>query len=245
MDIELIKILNKVQILSTNKEYNYNKMECINSKPALQAGNENLIEYRTLLQLHCMNCKPENIIKKIENYAENREPFDWIYNGKYMGEFVIDSIEKNIEKQIKDVIIYAELTVNLLENQTDKEFKEQIIGNTDLSGFLQYEENSTILKDFENDIKTNITDSITNNIINGIATNNMSETAINFLKMASNKIAKDIKNGKITDIYNTVYDYKNIIQNSTTLSKTDTDNLAEQINSIPEIMLNTCLRSSG
>lgn len=243
MDIELIKILNKVQVLSTNKEYKYNKMECINSKPALQAGNENLSEYKILLQLHCMVCNIKKIIEKIENYATSRQSFDWINNGKYMGEFVIDSIEKNINKQIKDIIVYAELTINLLENPTDKEFKEQISGKTDLSKILQYEETSNVLNDFEKDIKTNILENITHNIINGITAENMSDTAKNFLETVSFNVAKNINDGKIIDIYNAVYDYQKLIQNSKVLSKTDIENLSEQIKLMPEIMLNTVLRS--
>lgn len=243
MDIELTKILNKVQVLSTNKEYKYNKMECINSKPALQAGNENLTEYGILLQLHCMICNPKKIIEKIENYAASRQPFDWIYNGKYMGEFVIDSIEKNIEKQIKDLIVYAELTINLLENPTNKEFQEQINGKVDLSEFLQYEESSNFLKDFDNDIKTNIFTTIKNNIINGLETDNLSDVTKNFINTISSRIVADIENGNITEIYDTVSQYQDVVENSKVLSSSEIEKLTKQINLIPNLMLDTVLRS--
>ncbi|MGN0014953.1 MAG: hypothetical protein ACI37T_05990 [Candidatus Gastranaerophilaceae bacterium] len=243
MDMELIKILNKVQILTTSKEYIYNKMECINSKPVLQAGNENLTEYRVLLQLHCRTSNPNKIIEKIEDYASKRKPFDWIYNGKYMGEYVIDNVEKNIEKQIKDLIIYAELTVNLLENPQEQEFQEQIIEEPDLTDFVQFDEASNVLKEFDTNINTVIFENIKTNIVNGISLENLSSAAQDFLNTLSDKVISDISDGKITDIYNTVSDYQNTLENSLVLSSSEVENVKNLINTIPELMLETGIRS--
>lgn len=243
MDIELIKIFNKVQVLSSNKEYIYNKMECINSKPVLQAGNENLLEYRVLLQLHCRVSNPKKIIETIENYAAKREPFDWIYNGKYMGEFVIDNVEKNIKKQEQDLIVYAELTVNLLENPTNKDFQEQMPGDADLSQYVQYYETSNIFKDFEKEIQKKVVENIKNNIINTTITDNISATSQNFVNTVSCKILDEISEGNITDIFDTVAGYKKIIDNSDSLILSEKEKITNIINKIPEKMLDASVRS--
>ena len=38
-------ILNRLEDLTVKQVFKYNKQECINSKPVLQAGNEELKEY--------------------------------------------------------------------------------------------------------------------------------------------------------------------------------------------------------
>lgn len=244
MDLELIKIFNRVRILSTNKIYKYNKQQGINSKPSLQRGNENLTEYKVDIQLHCMFCNPVKMIEKIDEYAKNRKSFDWIYHGKYMGDFVIDSVEKSIEQQIKENIIYARLRVNLVENPIDKTFKEQLIGQADISKYIQFDINSTVIQDFDKGIQNSILENIKNEILKN-ETEGISDKARQYINYIREEIIQDITKGDISNIYNRIWNYSEIVEKSNTFKVEESKEIEQEINKIPDAMLNSCLRNGA
>lgn len=246
INYELNKMINRVQELSTKKEYTYNKMECINSKPALQAGNENLIEYNIKLPLHINFCDVEEWISIIEQQAQSREPFDWIYHGKYMGLFLIDSVEKSYQNRINDIVIYAEVSFNLLEVPVYEEFLEQIPLEIDLSEIEQYEENSNKFKSFAQKVKDAVVNSVKDAVATSFVSDNLTEASKEILSSSFEAIVGDFKNSNdITSIYTRVTELAKHINQNKAVDLADILTVNEIIKEIPLKALNASLRQGG
>ncbi|MCD7780406.1 MAG: phage tail protein [Candidatus Gastranaerophilales bacterium] len=240
----ITKILNRVQVLSTIKEYNFNKLNCINSKPLLQAGNENLIEYKCFLPLHCNFCNPQNVIERLEDYAQTREPIDWVWNSEYMGMFVIDSIEKSVQNQIKGNIIYAELNFNLLEYPVDDNFLDQLTEEVDLSDVEQYTSSSNKFTAFAQTVKDSVVSNMQEAVTGSLLSDNLSTAAQSLLSTITDDICSDLSGFSITEIYNKADNYVDIISGSSSLTTSDITSLVSQVSSIPDLVLNSALRCS-
>lgn len=239
----ITKILQRAQIVSTNYIYKYNQMPCINSKPVLQVGNEELLSYKINIPLHFSFCNPKSILKTLKEQAETKEPFDWIYQKEYKGSFIIENIEENIEKQVNDVILYANISLNLLEYPTDEEYKEQKENKVDLEKYEQYSEDSSKLKNFAKTIKNSITNNLKDAILNPTLSTDLSQRAKEIYSSVANGVISDISNDNLIDIYNTVSNISNSIKNNQSLDFSDIENLKDAINSIPESILSAGLRS--
>lgn len=239
---KLTKLLNRVQVLSTAKKYAYNKMDGINSKPDLQQGNENLLEYSVNLPLHIYFCDIEESISIIEDAAKSRTSFDWVYQGSYMGQFVIDSVEKTIQNRAGSIVIYAELTFNLLEVPADGLFREQIAENADISGVEKYSETSNKVKSFVKKAKEIIVSDIKESISNGVVSDNLPDAAKELASNAAGAILRDINNGSITDIYSKTRQIVSNITTSGNINLTDIKLAAEVISDIPKNVIKTALR---
>lgn len=238
----LTKILDRVEISQNKRNFTFNKQERINSKPVLQAGNENLAEYNCTLQLHVQFCNPKTIINMLENRAESREPIEWIYKKEYKGMFVIDSLEKTVIKQIKDTILYAELNFNLLEFPQDEDFEQQITGEADLSNVEQYSSKSNKIKDFAKKVKDSVSENLKETVMSGTISDNLSDSAKEIFSTVAGDVVNDITGGNITAIYNIAQSYADKIEGSSSFGFSDVKELIAAITSIPDMVMNTALR---
>lgn len=238
----LSRILNRVQILSTDSIYSYNKLERINSKPLLQAGSENLREYNVSLQLHSSFCNPKEIIQLIEDQAASRTPFNWNYNSEYMGTFVIDSIKKVIQNQVKGFIIYAEVIFNLLESPDDEEFKEQLNNKPEIDEAELYGAESNKFKDFTSKVKSSITQNMNNAVATSLVSDNLSDAAKELLSEITSAVIKDTSGVNISELYNKADYWADKVRSNSSLELSDIEVLYQAVKSIPDIMLLNTLR---
>ena len=243
---ELLKILSRVQNYTVKKEYTYNEMDGINSKPAIQRGGENLLEYTLKVPLHINFCNPEEWISIVKNQAKTGEPFDWVYNGKYMGQFVISTVEENICNRIKEIIIYAELTVTLLENPVDAEFKEQ--DESSVSGVQeteQYSDNSNKFKKFLKNSKETIKNNIKEAVATSLVSDNLSDAAKELTASSFEAIIKDASGGNVTSIFKNTYDLAQRFMDNRKLDLSDLREINNMLNNTPKNMISAALRKGA
>ena len=240
----LTKILDRVEISQEQRNFNFNKQERINSKPVLQSGNENLQEYNCTLQLHVQFCNPKTIINILENRAESREPIEWIYKKEYKGMFVIDSLEKTVIKQIKDTVLYAEVNFNMIEYPQEEDFEQQIQGEADLSDIEKYSSKSNKLKDFAKKVKESVTKNLKETVMSGTISDNLSDSAKEIFSTVASDVVSDITGGNITAIYNTVQSYADKIEDISSFTFSDINELITAVASIPDTVMNTALRGN-
>jgi len=217
-------------------------MSSINSKPELQAGNEELLQYRLNLILHHSFCNPQKMLDLIKDYAKNRTSFEWIYKNKYMGDFVIDEIEEIITQSINDVVLSAEINFNLLENPLDSEYKEQILKTPDLSNFEQYSESSNKLSEFKNKIKSSINKNLQNAINSATLSDNLSDRAKEILSSATSGVLSDISGGNVTEIYSKLANIKDSLNNVNNIDYQDLTAIKDVITTIPDRITDSILR---
>ncbi len=239
----LTKILNRAVILSTKHVYSYNKMSCINSKPNLQQGNEDLLEYSINLPLHISFCDPKEIINILIKQAESREPIEWIYHSEYKGDYVISEVEETIENQINNIVISAQVTFNLIEVPADKEFKEQEEGKANLDKYEQYSQNSNKFKDF---LKTT-SDSIKQNAIEALneptLSDNLSQRAQEIFATIKTGVISDITNNNVINLFDNLNSITDRLTTDKTLDFSELEELKEAVNSLPSVFLDSALRS--
>lgn len=233
-------ILNRIEDLTVSQVYKYNKQECINSKPSLQSGNEELKEYNCELKLHADFCNPKRIIDILKKQQESREAFEWIYRGEYKGSFVIERLEEQEISRLKDVLIFAKINFNLIEIPQELEFEQQKTGEADLSQYEQFSENSNRLKDFALQAKNLVTENLKNTVMNIALSENLSDSAIEIFEQVKNGVINNIENGNIADIYSDIQNYSNIIERSN-VETSDLKVLLTSINSIPQNILHSAL----
>lgn len=229
-------ILNRLEDLTVKQVFKYNKQECINSKPALQAGNEELKEYNCMLQLHASFCNPKKVIDILKKRQESREAFEWIYRGEYKGSYVIESLEEQEVTRVKDLLIFARVNFNLIEVPQSLEFEQQKTGTVDLSKFEQFGENSNRLKDFAVQIKETTVENLKNSVMNLVLSENVSDSAFEILEQIKNGVINVIENGNIADIYSNMQKYSEIVQRGN-IETSDIRVLIGAITSIPQKML--------
>lgn len=240
----ITKIINRAQLTPVKKVYAYNKMACINSKPALQAGNENLEEYSARLQLHYSFCNPKKIIETIEKQAQSREAFDLVHNKEYRGLFVIDSVEKIKTTQIKDVVLYAEIVFNLLEFPFDEEYKEQLNEVPELGNLAQYGENSNRVLDFAKKVKNSVVENLQDTVMNAPLSDNLGDRAREIFESVKSGVMADIGRGDVSGIYGSL---DNILNNLSQggiadINYSDLEVLKESVSSLGDIVLNAGFR---
>ena len=237
----MTKLLNTAEVITTGKEYSYNKTDLINSKPALQTGNENLIEYPIALKLHISFCNPEKVIEMIEKYAQSRDVFEWVFYGKYMGEFFINSFQKKIITHFKGTIIYAEVNINLIENPDTKEFEEQKNNEVDLSDFEQHSENSSKLKDFAKKVKDSAIKNLKQTIIEGNISDNLSDAAKEVFSSVSNSVIQETIDKNISDIYSVTSNILENLNGTSTLNVSELEEICDLIKKMPDNIIKTAV----
>ncbi|MGN0192986.1 MAG: phage tail protein [Candidatus Gastranaerophilaceae bacterium] len=126
MAVDLEKIFDRTEAIETTREYKVNEHETIGRKPHISAGGEVLARYSLPIKLHAAFCNPEEVIEEIEKKAETRANFNYFQHGTYIGDFVIEKIQKKIVKKINKKVFYAEITVDMVEDPDSiTEFKDQ------------------------------------------------------------------------------------------------------------------------
>lgn len=237
----MLKILKMAENITERKEYVYNKMPCINSKPCLQRGNENLLEYEISLPLHHQFCNPRKVIETVEECAKNGDIIDWVYQKKYMGQFVVTYFENSLTRVLRGTIIYAEIKFTLLEVPLDSEFNEQ--GEEDsLDEIEQYSENSSKLQEFRQTVQASLVENVKENILTACVSTSLSDTAKELVTSVANGVISDLSGVNITDIYNTAQNYMTSITNSGILNANDAEEAVKTIAAIPNLLVEGALR---
>ena len=237
----MLKILNMIEAPSTKKEYTYNQMPCINSKPALQRGNENLLEYAVFLPLHFSFCNPKKVIETIKKCALNGDKIDWVYQKQYMGQFVINSVEKTLTKALKGTIIYAELNFNLLEVPPDPDFKAEGKGSM-IDETKAVSEKHPKIKELAAKVRVSAVESFKENVNTALLNTSLTDMGKELVRTVSNSVATDLTGVNVGDLYNTVGAYADAVKNNDNLSPAEALNVAQSIRAIPELMLDGSLR---
>ncbi len=223
------------------KEYTYNKMPCINSKPRLQRGNENLLEFSVFLPLHHSFCNPKKVIETVEQCALEGDVIDWVYQKEYQGQFTVTAIEKTLTRALKGTIIYAEINFNLLEVPIDPDFKPEgktgLIDETKAVG-----ENNSKIKELAAKAKVSAVESFKENINTALLNTSLSDMGKELVRTVSNSVVKDISGVDVGDLYNTVGAYADAVKNNGNLSPAEALNVAQSIRAIPKLMLDGSLR---
>lgn len=105
---------------SVSSEYAYSEQKPITGKAKLVFSGEGLKKYSLPIKLHYSYCNPSRILKDLEQKAQNAESFSYFQQSEYIGEFVISRIDKKIISRLESQILYAEITVELLECQNNE-----------------------------------------------------------------------------------------------------------------------------
>ena len=124
MELTMNQILNMSERLEGSVDYSYNQHTGIGGKAQISPGNKSLERIPLRIKLHFSFCNPEKAINLVKDYADNNKEIEWFQSGKYIGTYVIASINKQIEQMHRDAIVFAQLDIELLESpQEGNEFE--------------------------------------------------------------------------------------------------------------------------
>lgn len=245
-DLTLEQILNRSEVIDCTKEYKYNEQEGIGSKPSIVAGGENLLKYTLRIKLHGSFCKPAQIIKQIEEKAENKEIINYFQNGEYIGNFVINRFYKNVVQTIKQAIYYAEIEIDLLENaESTTEFKQNNVQADEITQEA-VSTTSSKMKNFLNQTKKMIVDNVFDSVITTLKTGDikgLSETGTQILNQFNRSILSEIKTAGLNQASPIINKYTSQLQGLTTvLDNNQISIIKKELNNIPDTLINSALR---
>ena len=118
-DNDVTEIFKKAENTDTETEYAYTEQKGIVGKPSIVATNTGLQRYSLPVKLHFQYCNPTKIIKGLKELAEKHQIISYFQDDEYKGEFVITKIVESPKNHYKDNLLYAEITVDLLEYPID------------------------------------------------------------------------------------------------------------------------------
>lgn len=126
-ETDVFEILNCAEELETSTEYGYTQQKGIGQKPVLVYTGEGLKQYSLPIKLHHSYCRPDYILEELKLKATEHEAFSYFQGEKYIGEYVITNIAEKLINTHQGVTLYAEITVDILENPNvkDEEFQQQ------------------------------------------------------------------------------------------------------------------------
>lgn len=126
-EVDVFEILNVVENCETETTYGYSQQKGIGRKPVLVATGEELKSFSLNIKLHFDYCNPDDILTRLKEKAKAEESFSYFQGDKYIGEFVINKIHENVLSKYEDVILYAEITVDILEycDPDEDEYEQQ------------------------------------------------------------------------------------------------------------------------
>lgn len=161
-------IFSKVTEFEKVIEHKYSEQAGIGGKASLTYSGEELKKYSLPIKLHASFCDPDDIIKRLEEKAELKEVFPFYLNGRYEGQYVVNKVQSRIIDTIYGATVYAQITVDLIEDaQPDEEYEQQTITTVTFDG--------SDIKDSANSVKTpveiiknegkNIFDKLTDKVI--------------------------------------------------------------------------------
>lgn len=148
-NLNLTDVLQLAENIETTKEYKYIEQKSINGKPDIFYTGENLKRYPLKVTLHNSFCNIENILADIERYAKEQKTLSYYQNNNYIGEYVIEKYSIDIEKKYLNTIIYAKLSITLLEGGTFEQ-KSNIKVNYDNLEKLTQSQYKQFIKNLEN-----------------------------------------------------------------------------------------------
>ena len=148
-NLKLTDVLQLAENIETTKEYKYIEQKSINGKPDIFYTGENLKRYPLKVTLHNSFCNIENILSELEKYGKNQQTISYYQNNNYIGEYVIEKYNIDIEKKYLNTIIYAKLSITLLEGETFEQ-KNKIKINYDNIEKLTQTQYKQFIKKLEN-----------------------------------------------------------------------------------------------
>jgi hypothetical protein len=233
-NLTLEQILNRTESISYSKKFKYSEQYGINGKPAIVSTNENLKIYPLKIKLHNSFCNPQTIIDEIEQKAQNREIINYFQNGKYIGNYVISDFNVKIIQKISDIIVLAEININLLEKpDTNFGILSKIFEKPKIN-LSKTNANSKKIKSFLNKADLISNTNLYNNILNNIP-NNLSLEEEKFLKNIVNMIIEDIKTEGLLNSQKIINNYtKNFNEIY----------IKDYLEKIPKILIKTSLRQA-
>ena len=242
--LDFQQILNRSESREFTKEYKYNEHEGIGGKPIISAGNENLKRFPLKIKLHASFCNPQKIIDEIEDKSKNRTNINYFQNRKYIGDYVIERYHANIVQTVQDVVFYAEVEIDLLENPSSiTEFKEQNKIEEISEVAETVEENSNIMKNFLVETKKAMKEGVIDAGINAIKNtdiNQLSNLAKSSFEIISNNVLAEIKDFGLAEIYDKISSYTKNLQG--VLENDEIATIKRELERIPDTMFNTILR---
>ncbi len=242
--LDFQQILNRSESREFTKEYKYNEHEGIGGKPIISAGNENLKRFPLKIKLHASFCNPQKIIDEIEDKSKNRTNINYFQNRKYIGDYVIERYHANIVQTVQDVVLYAEVEIDLLENPSSiTEFKEQNKIEEISEVAETVEENSNIMKNFLVETKKAMKEGVIDAGINAIKNtdiNQLSNLAKSSFEIISNNVLAEIKDFGLAEIYDKISSYTKNLQG--VLENDEIATIKRELERIPDTMFNTILR---
>lgn len=242
--LDFQQILNRSESREFTKEYKYNEHEGIGGKPIISAGNENLKRFPLKIKLHASFCNPQKIIDEIEDKSKNRTNINYFQNRKYIGDYVIERYHANIVQTVQDVVFYAEVEIDLLENPSSiTKFKEQNKIEEISEVAETVEENSNIMKNFLVETKKAMKEGVIDAGINAIKNtdiNQLSNLAKSSFEIISNNVLAEIKDFGLAEIYDKISSYTKNLQG--VLENDEIATIKRELERIPDTMFNTILR---
>lgn len=242
--LDFQQILNRSESREFTKEYKYNEHEGIGGKPIISAGNENLKRFPLKIKLHASFCNPQKIIDEIEDKSKNRTNINYFQNRKYIGDYVIERYHANIVQTVQDVVLYAEVEIDLLENPSSiTEFKEQNKIEEISEVAETVEENSNIMKNFLVETKKAMKEGVIDAGINAIKNtdiNQLSNLAKSSFEIISNNVLAEIKDFGLAEIYDKISSYTKNLQG--VFENDEIATIKRELERIPDTMFNTILR---
>lgn len=242
--LDFQQILNRSESREFTKEYKYNEHEGIGGKPIISAGNENLKRFPLKIKLHASFCNPQKIIDEIEDKSKNRTNINYFQNRKYIGDYVIERYHANIVQTVQDVVLYAEVEIDLLENPSSiTEFKEQNKIEEISEVAETVEENSNIMKNFLVETKKAMKEGVIDAGINAIKNtdiNQLSNLAKSSFEIISNNVLAEIKDFGLAEIYDKISSYTKNLQG--VLENDEIATIKRELERIPDTMFNSILR---
>lgn len=236
-NLTLEQILNRTEAISYSKNYKYVEQTGLNGKPTIVSGNENLKIYPLKIKLHHSFCNPQLIIDEIERKAQNREIINYFQNGKYIGEYVISNFNVNIIKKTDDVVLMADLEVNLLEKYNPiTSFVRQLLQNPKVS-LQKYLSTSNIMKNFSN----NMYQIYLNNIFDTTNLNkntNLSANASQVQSKLASLISESIKSEGVSNANKIIKNYTQ----SLNLSQEEEVIIKNNLEIIPKKIIQSSIR---
>lgn len=245
-ELTLEQIFNRTENLEYTKEYKYIEQQGITGKPSIVAGGENLKSFPLNIKLHYSFCNPQNIIDEIEEKAENREVINYFQNGKYIGDYVINRLHVNSEQKIDDVLIYAEIEVELLENPDSiTEFEQQTKTQPNITQ-QAVSANSNKMQKFLSNAKNLVVNGVYDSVVSALQSGDLSalgETGVKIFNTLQNSIISDIKAAGLNQAKPIVQKYLQNLNVSSVLTQAQTDTLKTELEKIPEKLIKSALRS--
>lgn len=121
---DALSVMQKAEKETNSIEISYTQQKGIGAKPTLLAVGETLKTHTVPLKLHSSFCDPKKIIQELENIAKNREAFLYFQGESYAGCYIITKVQTDTISRLKDKIICAEMSIELLEAPSEKEDEE-------------------------------------------------------------------------------------------------------------------------